>query len=106
MCQTAMYKTHKVQQTAMSTEKIHNYQFPPGAMAETTIASQVRHRYPTVPVFNSQLKTQIKPGTLQHTMTSNEKGNNKFAANEELLNRPFNIVNCPQRRIFRTKQRI
>ena len=77
----------------MSTEKIHNYQFPLGTMAETTIASQVRHRYTTVPVFNSQVKSQMNPGTSQHTMTSNEKGNNIYAANEELLNRSFNIVN-------------
>ena len=30
-------QTQNVQQTAMSTEKIHNYQFPLGTMAETTI---------------------------------------------------------------------
>ena len=41
----------------MSTGKIHNYQFPPGTMAETTISSQVRNSYPTVTVSNFQMNT-------------------------------------------------
>ena len=84
----------------MSTEKIHNYLFPPGIMAEFTISSQVRNSYPTVTVSNFQMYTQINPGTSQNTMTSNEKGNNIYDANGELLNHPFNIVNSvPTRNI-------
>ena len=85
-------QTQNVQQTAMSTEKIHNYQWP-ATMAKTTISSQVRNSYPTVLVSISQMNTQINPGTLQNTMTSNEKGNNIYDANGELLNQPFSIVN-------------
>ena len=62
-------------------------------VAETTIPSKVRNSYPTVPVSNSQMNTQINPGISQITMTSNEKGNNIYDANRELLNQPFNIVN-------------
>ena len=62
-------------------------------MAETTIPSKVRNGYPTVPASNSQMNTQINPGTSQITMTSNKKGNNIYDANEELLNQPFSIVN-------------
>ena len=72
---------------------IHNYQFLLGTMAETTIPSKVRNSYPTVPVSNSQINTQINSRTSQITMTSNEKGNNIYDANGELLNQPFNIVN-------------
>ena len=91
--QVSHIQTQNVQQTAMSTEKIHNYQFPFCTMAETTIPSKVRVSYPTVLVSNSQMNTQINPGTSQITMTSNEKGNNIYDANGELLNQPFNIVN-------------
>ena len=91
--QVCHIQTQNVQQTAMSTEKTHNYQFPLGTMAETTIRSKVRNSYPTVPVSNSQMNTQINPGTPQITMTSNEKGNNIYDANGELLNQPFNIKN-------------
>ena len=91
--QVCQIQTQNVQQTAPSTEKIHSYQFPPGTMAETTISSEVRNSYPTVLVSNSQMNTQINPGTSQNTMTSNEKGNNIYDANGELLNHPFNIVN-------------
>ena len=86
-------QTQNVQQSAMSTEKIHNYQFALGTMAETTIPSKVRKSYPTVPVSNSQMNAQINLGSSQITMTSNEKGNNIYDANGELLNQPFNIVN-------------
>ena len=72
--QVSQIQTQNVQQTAMSTEKIHNYQCRPATMVKTTISSQVRNSYPTVPVSNSQVNTQINPGTLQNTMTSNEKG--------------------------------
>ena len=61
--QVCQVQTDNVQQTAMSTEKIYNYQFPPGTMAETTISSQVRNSYPTVPLSNFQMNTQINPGT-------------------------------------------
>ena len=91
--QVCQIQTQNIQQTAMSTEKIHNYQFPPGTMVETTISSEVRNSYPTVLVSNSQMNTQINPGTSQNTMTSNEKGNNICDANGELLSHPFNIVN-------------
>ena len=93
--QVCHIQTQNVQQTAMSTEKIHNYQFPLGTMipTETTIPSKVRNSYPTIPVYNSQMNTQINPGTSQITITSNEKGKNIFDANGELLNQPFNIVN-------------
>ena len=77
----------------MSTEEIHNYEFPPGTMAETTISSEVRNSYLTVPVSNSQMINQINLGTSQNTMTFNEMGNNIYDANVELLNHPFNIVN-------------
>ena len=73
----------------MSTEKIHNYQFPPG----TTISSKVRNSCRTVPVSNFQMNTRINPGTSQNTMTSNEKWNNIYDANGESLNHPFDIVN-------------
>ena len=86
-------QTQNVQQTAMSTEKNHNYQFLRGTMEETTISSQVRNIYPTVPVSNFQMNTQINFGTSQNTMTSNEKGNNLYDANGEPLNHPFDIVN-------------
>ena len=33
--QVCQYQTQNVQQTAMSTENFHNYQFPLGTMAET-----------------------------------------------------------------------
>ena len=91
--QVCQIQIQNVQQTAMSTEKIHNYQFHPATMAETTISSQVRNSYPTVPVSNSQMNTQRIPVTSQNTMTSNEKRNNIYDANRELLNHPFNIVN-------------
>ena len=91
--QVCQIQTQNVQQTAMSTEKIHNYQFPLGTMAETTISSQVGNSYPKVPVSNSQMNTQINPCTSQNRMTSNEKWNNIYDANGELLNHPFNIVN-------------
>ena len=39
------------------------------------------------------MNTQIIPGTLQNTMTSNEMGNNIYDANGELLNHPFSVVN-------------
>ena len=90
MCQT---QTQNVQQTEMSTEKIHNYQFPTGTMVETMISSQVRNSYPTVPMSNFQMNTQINFGTSQNTMTSNKKGNNTYDANGEPLNHPFDIVN-------------
>ena len=86
-------QTQNVQQTAMCTENIHKYQFPLGTLAETTIPSKLRNSYPTVPVSNSQMNTQINPGTSQITMTSNGKGNNIYDTNGELLNKPFNIVN-------------
>ena len=50
-----------VQQTAMSTEKSH--EFTPGTMAETTISSEERNSYPKVLVSNSHLSTQINPCT-------------------------------------------
>ena len=56
--QVCQIQTQNVQQTTMSTEKIHNYQFPPGTMAESTISSEVRNSYPTVLVSNSQMITQ------------------------------------------------
>ena len=58
-------QTENVQQTAMSTEKICTYQFPPGIMVETTIFSQIRNSYPTKSVSNSQMNNQINPGTSQ-----------------------------------------
>ena len=79
--QVCHIQTQNVQQTAMSTEKIHNYQFLLGTMAETTVPSKVRNSYPTVPVSNSQMNTQINPGTSQITMTSDKKGNNIYDAN-------------------------
>ena len=91
--QVCQIQTQNVQQTAMITEKIHNIQFPPGTMAETTISSQVMNSYPTVPVSNFQMNTQINLGTWQNTMTSNEKRNNIYEANGEPLNHPFDIVN-------------
>ena len=91
--QVCQIQTQNTQQTAMGTEKIHNYQFPLGAMAETTIPSQVMNSYPTVQVSNYQMNTQINPGTLQNTMTSNEKGYNIYDANGELLNQPLYMVN-------------
>ena len=91
--QECQIQTQNVQQTAISTERIHNYQFPSGTMAETMISSQVRNSYPTVLVSNSQTNTQITPGTLQNKMTSNKKGNEIYDANGELLKHPFNIVN-------------
>ena len=84
--QVCQIQTQNAQQTAMGTEKIHNYQFPLGTMAETIIPSQVMNSYPTVPVSNYQMNTQINPGTSQNTMTSNEKGYNIYDANGELLN--------------------
>ena len=33
--QVCQFQTQNVQQTTMSTEKVHNYQFPPVTMAET-----------------------------------------------------------------------
>ena len=39
------------------------------------------------------MNTQIIPDTSQEIMTSFEKGNIIYAANGELLNHPFNIVN-------------
>ena len=87
--QVCQIQTQNVQQTERSTEKIHNYQFPPGS----TISSKVRNSCRIVPVSNFQMNTRIKPGTLQNTMTSNEKGNNIYDANGESLNHPFDIVN-------------
>ena len=62
-------------------------------MAETTIASKVRNSCLTVPVADSPMNTQINPCGLQHTVTSNEKGNNIHAAIGQQINNPFNIVN-------------
>ena len=70
-----------------------SYQFTAGTTAETTISSEVRNSYPTVLVSTSHLSTQINPGTSQNTILSNEKRNNIYDANGELLNHPFNIVN-------------
>ena len=98
--QVCQIQTQNVQQTAMSTEKIHSYQFPPGTMAENTFPSEVRNSYPTKLMSNSQMNTQMNPGTSPNTMTSNEKGNNIYDANDELLNHPFNIVNSVATRIF------
>ena len=55
MCQI---QTQNVQQTAMSTEEIHSYQFPSGTMAENTISSEVRNSNPAVLVSNSQTNTR------------------------------------------------
>ena len=44
--QTCQIQTENVQQTAVSTEKICSYQFPPCTIAETAIASQVKNRFP------------------------------------------------------------
>ena len=90
LCQ---FQTQNIQQTATSTEKIHSFQFFPGTMAEITISSEVRNSYPVVLVSNSQMNTQINPCSSQNTMTSNEKGNNIYDANGELLNHAFYIVN-------------
>ena len=90
----------------MKTEKIHNYQFPLGTMAETTIPSKVRNSYPTVLVSNSQMNTQINPGASQITMTSNEKGSNIYDANGELLNQLFNIMNSVETRNIAPIQKI
>ena len=90
MCQI---QTQNVQQSAMSTEKIHNCQFPPGTMVETTFSSQATNNYSTAPVSNSQMNTQLNPCTSQNTMTSKEKPHNTYDANGELLNNPFNIAN-------------
>ena len=73
----------------MSIEKRHIYRFPPGTRTETTIASEVRNRYPKVQVAIFQMKNQINPDTSQHT---NEKRNNIYAANEQQLNHLSNIV--------------
>ena len=91
--QRCQSQTQNVQQTALNIEKIYNIQFPPGTMAETTISSQVRKSYPTVPVSNFQMNTQINFGTWQNTMTSNVKRNNIYEANGEPSNHPFDIVN-------------
>ena len=72
--QVCQIQTQNVQQTAMSTEKNYSYQFPPGTIAKTTISSEIRYSYPTVMVSNSQMNTQINPGTSQNTMPSNETG--------------------------------
>ena len=69
-----------------------SYPFTAGTTAETTIPSEVRNSYPTVLVSTSHLSTQINLGTSQNTIFSNEKGNNVFDANGELLKHPFNIV--------------
>ena len=63
--QVCQIQTQNVQQTSMSTKKINNYQFPAGT------SSQVRNSYPTIPLSNFQMNTQINPGTSQNTMTSN-----------------------------------
>ena len=67
----------------MSTEKVNNHQFPPGTMEEAMVASQVRNSCPTVPLSNFQINTQINPGSLQHSVKSNEKGNRHLGLNEE-----------------------
>ena len=91
--QLCQIQTQNVQQTAMSTEKIHNYKCPPVIMAKTTISSKVRNSHSTLPMSKSPMNTQINPGTSQNTMTSNEKRNNIYDANGELLHHPFSIVN-------------
>ena len=72
--QVCQLQTQIVQQTTMILEKIHSYQFLPITMAETTIASQGSNSYPTVPVSNSQMNTQINPGTSQKNNDAKRKG--------------------------------
>ena len=72
-------------------------------MAETTIASKVRNSYLTAPVADSPMNTQINLCGLQHTMTSNEKGNKIHAANGQQINNPFNIVNSVATKNFAHK---
>ena len=91
--QVFQIQNQNVQQTAKSTETIHNYQFPAGTMAETTISSQVRNSYPTVPLSKFRMNAQINSGTSQNTMASKEKGNNIYEANGEAINHPFDMVN-------------